>query len=147
MKLFFLRHGEAGAAVNDDIRELTARGRADVERIAVSNASALKGIEQVLVSPIVRAQQTADIFCASAGLGVQRLSVDWLIHETPVSIALAELAKINKPTLLVGHQPLAGSLVNKLTGDNVSIGTADLVVMEGEAYFSGFMALLKHYIP
>jgi phosphohistidine phosphatase len=147
MKLFFLRHGEAGAAVNDDIRELTARGRADVERIAALHASALKDVQQVLVSPIVRAQQTADIFCASAGLSVQRLSVDWLIHETPVSIALAELAKIDRPTLLVGHQPLAGSLVNKLTGDNVSIGTADLVVMEGEAYISGFMALLKHYSP
>ena len=147
MKLFFLRHGEAGAAVNDDIRELTARGRADVERIAALHASALKDVQQVLVSPIVRAQQTADIFCANACLSVQRLTVDWLIHETPVSIALAELAHIDRPTLLVGHQPLAGSLVNKLTGDYVSIDTAHLVEMNGDVFMPGFLTLTHHHSP
>ncbi len=105
------------------------------------------GIEQVLVSPILRAQQTADIFMQESGLHVPRSTVEWLIHETPVSVALKALAELDKSTLLVGHQPLAGSLVQRLTGASIGIGTANLIEMEGESFITGFLTLKHHAIP
>ncbi|HQQ63353.1 MAG TPA: histidine phosphatase family protein [Pseudomonadales bacterium] len=150
MKLFFLRHGEAAPDRNDDIRELTLRGREDVAQVAKSCGVALRDIEQVLVSPITRAQQTADIFCAEAGIRVPRQTVGWLVHETPVREALDALRSIDKNTLLVGHQPLAGSLVERLCNLERGasfIGTANLVEMEGDAFVTGALQLLHHQSP
>lgn len=150
MKLFFLRHGEAAPDRNDDIRQLTARGREDVARVAQLRSDALSEIEQVLVSPITRAQQTADIFCAEADIRVPRHTVDWLVHETPVREALEALKKLEKNTLVVGHQPLAGSMVERLCNlDHGAsfIGTANLVEMDGEAFVSGALHVLHHQSP
>lgn len=147
MKLFFLRHGEAGTAATDDLRELTARGRADVARVALTQRQALAEVAHVLVSPILRAQQTADVACREAGLTVPRSTVDWLVHETPAAVAMAELALLDRPALLVGHQPLASSLVAKLTGQAVGIDTANLIEMEGEAFVPGFLTLVRHIVP
>ncbi len=150
MKLFFLRHGEAGVHRNDDLRELTPRGRADVAAVAQARCDALATVQQVLVSPIVRAQQTADIVCAEAGIRAPRATVDWLIHETPLREALAALATREGDILLVGHQPLAGSLVESLCGmqrGEAFVGTANLIEMEGEAFVSGALQLLHHQQP
>jgi phosphohistidine phosphatase SixA len=150
MRLYFLRHGEAAPNRNDDIRELTERGRQDVARVAHMRRAELVEIEQVLVSPITRAQQTADIFCAEANIHAPRITVDWLVHETPVREALDALKIVEKNTLLVGHQPLAGSLVERLceldSGASF-IGTANLVEMEGEACIRGMMHILHHQSP
>lgn len=147
MKLFFLRHGEAGLAQNDDLRELTDRGREDVARVAKIRRHSLAGVRQVLVSPILRAQQTADIVCREAGISAPRFTVDWLIHETPLSVALASLALLDQPTLLVGHQPLAGNLVHRLTGERAGVNTANLVEMEGDAFVAGFLSITHHEVP
>jgi phosphohistidine phosphatase len=150
MKLFFLRHGEAAYNVNDDIRELTACGRDDAARVAKQCRAALGAVQQVLVSPIVRAQQTADIACSEADIKAPRQTVEWLVHEMPLRDALAALATLDRNTLLVGHQPLAGKLVECLcglqTGESV-IGTANLVEMEGDAFISGAMRIVKQQQP
>jgi phosphohistidine phosphatase len=150
MKLFFLRHGEAAYNKNDDIRELTQQGRDDVVFIAQQRRAALAGVQQVLVSPITRAQQTADIICREANINAPRSTVDWLIHETPLKDVLTQLAKLNHNALLVSHQPLAGKLVENLCGLQVgatSIGTANLIEMEGEAFISGALQLVHLQRP
>lgn len=150
MKLFFLRHGEAAYNKNDDIRELTLQGREDVARVAQSRIAALASVQKVFVSPITRAQQTADIACRVANITAQRDTVDWLIHETPLRQALAALVHLEGNVLLVGHQPLAGKLVESLCGLHTgasSIGTANLVEMEGEALVSNALQLIHHQHP
>lgn len=147
MKLFFLRHGEAGVAATDDLRALTPRGEHEAREVAAAQRALLSSVKQVLVSPILRAQQTAEIACVAAGVSVPRHTVSWLVHETPVSIALREIAHLDQDTLLVGHQPLAGSVVNRLTGEHVPIGTGNLVVMEAEACLPDLMQLMGHYRP
>lgn len=150
MKLYFLRHGQAGHHHNDDIRELTHHGRKDVKHVARARRDGLAGVKQVLVSPIVRAQQTADIACAEAHILAPRRTVDWLVHETPLREALAELSRLDGDTLLVSHQPLAGKLVESLCGlqhGETEIGTANLVEMEGEAFVSGAMCITHHERP
>ncbi|HSC76830.1 MAG TPA: histidine phosphatase family protein, partial [Pseudomonadales bacterium] len=72
MKLFFLRHGQAGHNRNDDIRELTQQGRDDVRCVANAQHEAMACVQHVLVSPIVRAQQTADIACEVANIKAPR---------------------------------------------------------------------------
>ncbi len=150
MKLFFLRHGEAVYNVNDDIRELTIRGRDDAARVAQQCKAALGSVQQVFVSPIVRAQQTADIACSEALIKVPRHTVEWLVHEMPLREALAALATLDRDTLLVGHQPLAGKLVECLcglqTGESM-IGTANLVEMEGDAFIGGAMRIVHQHQP
>jgi phosphohistidine phosphatase len=150
MKLFFLRHGEAGYNRNDDIRELTPQGCEDVANVAQQQRAVLAGVQHVLVSPITRAQQTADIVCREANIDAPRSTVDWLIHEAPLKEVLSKLAKINHDTLLVSHQPLAGKLVENLCGLHVgatSISTANLIEMEGEAFISGALQLVHHQRP
>lgn len=150
MKVFFLRHGEAAYNKNDDIRELTQHGRDDVTRVAKLQREALVSVQHVFVSPITRAQQTADIFCTEVNVNAPRSTVDWLIHETPLREALTALAKLDGNILLVGHQPLAGKLVESLCGlhtSAVSIGTANLIEMEGDAFISGALQLIHHQRP
>ena len=150
MKMFFLRHGQAEHHHNDDIRELTHHGRKDVKHVTKSRRDALSCVQRVLVSPIVRAQQTADIACEEADIKAPRITVDWLIHETPVREALAALAKLDGNVLLVGHQPLAGKIVESLCGLHhgaTDIGTANLVEMEGDAFISGAMHIIHQETP
>lgn len=150
MKLFFLRHGQAEHHHNDDMRELTEHGCKDVKHVAKARRDALAEVQQVLVSPIVRAQQTADIACDIAHIKAPRNTVDWLIHETPLREALAALASLERNTLLVGHQPLASKLVESLCGlhpGEIAIGTANLIEMEGEAFVSGALRIVHHEHP
>lgn len=150
MKLFFLRHGEAAYNKNDDIRELTPQGCEDVAHVAQLQVAALASVQQVFVSPITRAQQTADIFCRAANITAPRYTVDWLIHETPLREALLALAKMDQNLLLVGHQPLASKLIESLCSLHVGavpIGTANLVEMEGDAFISGALQLVHHQRP
>ena len=150
MQLFFLRHGEAAPNRDDDIRELTPHGRDEVMSVARANRERLACVTQVLVSPITRAQQTADIFCREAGISAPRRTVDWLVHETPLREALRGLAVEEGNVLLVGHQPLAGRLVDSLCAQDGAgdfIGTAHLLEMEGESFIAGMLSLRGHYRP
>lgn len=150
MKLFFLRHGQAEHNRNDDIRELTQQGRNDVQYVAAARREALACVQRVLVSPIVRAQQTADIVCEEAHIKAPRDTVDWLIHESPLREALLALAKLDGNILLVGHQPLASKIVESLCSlqhSGVDVGTANLIEMEGEAFISGAMNIIHHKRP
>lgn len=60
MKLYFLRHGEAGHnGASDFERELTERGETDSKNIGAFCQKTKIFFTHVLVSPLVRAKQTA----------------------------------------------------------------------------------------
>ncbi|MBI2429768.1 MAG: phosphohistidine phosphatase SixA [Ignavibacteriales bacterium] len=60
MKIFILRHGEAGASsISDFDRELTEAGETDSRTIGTYCLKAKIHFTHVLVSPITRARQTA----------------------------------------------------------------------------------------
>lgn len=148
MKLYFLRHGEAGMAASDDERELTPRGQRDVATIGRRCQAELAAVDTVLVSPIRRAQQTAALACEAAGRPPEWQTVDWLVHETPVQQALQALGGVSAERVwLVGHQPLASLLVERLSGERLPVGTANLVVLEGEAALPGWMHVLRVETP
>ncbi|HEY9033787.1 MAG TPA: histidine phosphatase family protein [Pseudomonadales bacterium] len=59
MKLWLVRHGEAAPMQADDAaRELTARGQADIRALGNLLARDHVRVDQIIVSPYVRARQT-----------------------------------------------------------------------------------------
>lgn len=121
VNLYIMRHGEAQmVAANDESRQLTSHGIAEVTRNAQWLKQQVEGFDLVLVSPYVRAQQT------------QQRVFD--VIETPTKIeTLADLvpegsaenvhdyidAAIQlyqpKNILLVSHMPLVSYLVEEFS--------------------------------
>jgi phosphohistidine phosphatase len=117
MKLFILRHGQAETfAASDAERELTEAGRAEVRQVIRKSADELMGVNKLLVSPLRRAQQTADVVLEELK-AVPRETCEWLLPESTPAQVLDTLSGLGDFTyLLVSHQPLVGELVNGLCG-------------------------------
>ena len=106
MELILWRHAEAAEGTPDDARPLTDKGRHQAERMAHFLSGRLPQNTRVLVSPALRAQQTAAAlskhFITAPNLGV---------HASPqTAIATAGWPMAGGSVLLVGHQPWMGEL-------------------------------------
>ncbi|MDO8990187.1 MAG: histidine phosphatase family protein [Sideroxyarcus sp.] len=120
MELILWRHAEAADGTPDDARPLTEKGRRQAERMAHYLSDRLPPNTRILVSPALRAQQTAAAlsthFITAPNLGT---------HATPqTAIATAGWPMAGGAALLVGHQPWMGELACQLmlgSGDIWSI--------------------------
>ena len=118
MILFFLRHGKAGhaRATDDDARELTDDGVAALEAAAPLWRRLNCRPDVVISSPLPRALQTAELFCAAVGgapVTDDRLrpGADW----ADLARAMAELPDARR-VMFVGHEPDLSSAAALLTG-------------------------------
>lgn len=138
MKLYLLRHGEAEPrAHNDPGRELTARGRQEVEQVARLFAARDIQVQRCFVSPYVRAAQTAAVFLPQAGQTVTAETTPLLMPEVRASTVMGFLEGIKEQdVLLVSHNPLVSELHALLTDGDISnmhiLGTSELVCIEFE---------------
>lgn len=118
MKIYIMRHGEAGySASSDAARTLTTYGRQQSEQMAIWLKSQGVSFDFSLVSPYIRAQQTlsavgsiiplpkAEVYKALTPGGSSSLVSDYLS-------VLAEQGVTS--ILVVSHLPLVGYLVNEL---------------------------------
>jgi phosphohistidine phosphatase len=110
MQLILWRHCDAEDGVPDFSRRLTARGRNDASRMARWLAPRLPASARLLVSPAVRAQQTAAAlqrkFETSAALAPGAAADDVLsVVGWPDGPEIA---------LIVGHEPTLGEVVARL---------------------------------
>jgi phosphohistidine phosphatase len=148
VKLWLLRHGEAEVmAATDAQRNLTAFGRRQV--VAAAEHLRDQPLQAVLVSPYVRAQQTADVLCETLAFSGQRLTVPWLTPDSDLRHALRELdAYPFEELLLVTHQPLVGALAGLLLHGHrqqpLPMNTASLALLEAPALVAGLMQLSLH---
>ncbi len=149
MKVWILRHGEAQPhARRDAERELTAHGREQV----LHSAARLIGqpLDCILVSPYVRAQQTAELVRKALGFTSELITVPWLTPESEPRDALSKLADSGN-VLLVSHQPFVGELISLLLHGHLRqpqpMQTASLVELEGEWPLAGSMTLLSAHHP
>jgi phosphohistidine phosphatase len=113
MELILWRHAEAADGVPDSARPLTGKGRRQAERMAHFLSRQLPPHTRILVSPALRAQQTAgaltDQFITAPNIG---------LHATPQkAIAAAGWPAAGGAVLLVGHQPWLGELAALLMTD------------------------------
>jgi phosphohistidine phosphatase len=121
MELYLLRHGDAvdrftGGYARDEERPLTERGREEARAAALALRELRARPDQVVTSPLVRAQQTAQIVAEvtdpvhglrtvetlAPGGGLEAIAA--LLAETPTDSAL----------VLVGHMPDLGEIAGWL---------------------------------
>lgn len=110
MELILWRHADAQDGVPDMGRTLTAKGLKQAERMAAWLKPRLPKDCRILVSPALRAVQTADA-----------LGLDYEVEKkiSPGADASALLAAAGwpdagRPALLVGHQPSIGRVCGLL---------------------------------
>jgi len=121
------RHGEAGRAVSDRLRELTGTGLDDVgfgchQFHDACQARNLPHPALVLHSPWVRTTQTADIIASAFTHASMRCLVALQPGSTAAAVesALADLTESQADSqhiVLVSHQPLVSRLVNHFLGE------------------------------
>jgi phosphohistidine phosphatase len=121
MNIFVLRHGQAEAQqTTDDARNLTAKGRADVALSVQSSLADLQQLQEIWASPLIRAQQTAQIardLLAAQGVHVSIKTTDLIRPESnPAELFdLLQASKLNS-VLLASHMPFVGDLLDVFCG-------------------------------
>jgi phosphohistidine phosphatase len=151
VKLWLLRHGEAEPSARTDAqRNLTTHGRQQVREAAAHMQD--RALQVVLVSPYVRAQQTADVACEVLGFTGTRQTVAWLTPDSDLRQALRELDSCAfDELLLVTHQPFVGALAGLLMHGHrqqpLPMNTASLALLEGDEWGAGLMELSLHKHP
>lgn len=119
MDLILLRHGKAEDFNNDGdaARELVPKGREQARKAAALLKDTRWLPEIVLTSPLVRARQTADEFCQTAGLPGAVIQ-GWLACGMIPEHAIKELAGFGefKRVAIVGHEPDFSGLIEWILG-------------------------------
>ncbi len=122
MEIYFLRHGLAGSRAEwdgpDSERPLTDQGKRRMRREAATLANLGLCPQVILTSPLVRAEQTAEIVAEAlkmAGRTVrdERLSPGFQVDD--LRGILADTADVGS-LLLVGHEPDLSEAVSVLVG-------------------------------
>jgi phosphohistidine phosphatase len=122
MQLFLLRHGAAvergtHGFKDDATRPLTPKGRRQLRKTAAAMKKLECDFDLILSSPLVRAEQTAEI--VAAGLKQQkRLRISNALAPGGTTADLLRQLEHEKPApekiLLVGHEPDMSRLVSLL---------------------------------
>jgi len=118
MELLLLRHGKAaphGHPEGDFARALEKKGHAQASHAARLLMAAGCLPDLVLCSPVLRAKETAETFCTTAGLGAPLIQ-PWLACGMRPADAAAELAGFRefRRVMIVGHEPDFSSLAEWL---------------------------------
>ena len=131
MLIFLVRHGHADPGEPDELRELSARGRAEAgdagERLASHASTPLL----VLTSPLVRARQTAERI-AKATAAELRTEERLRPGATAASLRAA-VEDEEAPVAVVGHQPDCSEIARELTGDDPGFSTGGVFEFQLDA--------------
>jgi phosphohistidine phosphatase len=156
MQLHMLRHAEAEDSAPsgmDADRRLTDSGLKRMRLVARAIAKVLAPeYDAILVSPLVRARETATPVAAACGFSRELRETDALLPHAPAQAVLEELARLKCETaLLVGHEPHMGKLFGRLTcGEghtDVSMKKASLAAFESDGDPASGRWELKLYLP
>ncbi|MGJ8677268.1 MAG: SixA phosphatase family protein [Akkermansiaceae bacterium] len=118
MQLLLIRHAQAEAyAASDAARSLTEKGKVQSEKVAsLLSASDLRP-DITISSPLVRARQTAEIFCKAGGFTAPIIEA-WLACGMRPSDAMQQLMTYREfeRVAMVGHEPDFSSFAEWLLG-------------------------------
>jgi len=106
MDLILWRHCDAEPGAPDDARRLTPLGIKQAARIAAWFAGRLPATCRILVSPAVRAQQTAQALARNFET-VPEIGTGAAVGAV---LAAADWPHARNPVLVVGHQPTLGNV-------------------------------------
>lgn len=128
MQIFLLRHGDALHGMNDFARPLSAKGIADIQKIAHYLRKQQVGIQQIFHSGLVRAEQSAEILASI--LHVKMLKMPGLAPYDSVEAIIPEIYALDKNTLFVTHLPFVALLAEELTGCYLDFQTATVACLQ-----------------
>lgn len=138
MQIFVLRHGQAEPQkTTDELRNLTARGRTDVAASVNYSLAELIKIKEIWASPLVRAQQTAEIvqdILLRQGVSVVIKTTDLITPESNPSGLFDSLQAANvESVLLASHMPFVGDFIDIFCGSTPGfhpMDTSSLALIE-----------------
>jgi phosphohistidine phosphatase len=130
MKLYILRHAEAGEAnaegyTTDAARALTPKGIKRTRQLANALRQMEITFDVLLTSPLIRAQQTAEIVARSLGKEKQLRHVSQLAPDAVLTDVLALIESVRTKAsslLLVGHEPSLSRLISLLCTGGSNLG-------------------------
>lgn len=154
MKIFVLRHGQAEAQqTTDAARNLTFSGRADVAANIQNSLGELAGVQEIWVSPFVRAQQTAEIvqgILSAQGIQLSLKTTELITPESNPNdvVEMLQLGSYQS-VLLVSHMPFVGEFLDLLCGSargTHSMGTSAIALVECDVPAPAYATLqwLRH---
>lgn len=125
MKLYLLRHGDAGEAgdprYKDNERPLTQKGIQRTKQLAHVLRQMEITIDAILTSPLTRARETAEIVARGLKLGADPRISEHLVPSGSMEELVHQVNTIRpmpKSVMLVGHEPYMSGFVSLLcTGD------------------------------
>ena len=153
MNIYLLRHGEAEArAHNDPARQLTARGKLEIEQVAQQFAARDIRLDRCLASPYLRASQTASLFLRFTAPDLPVETADILTPEVRASAVMDFLDGMREQhVLLVSHNPLLSELCALLTDGDIShmhiLRTSELVCVAFEVMGLGMATTPFRLLP
>ena len=143
MYVFFMRHGEAVAqAESDAMRSLTPTGREDIHasiQRCCEEPLFAEIIDEIWCSTYVRARQTAELVSSLLGNKPVVVRQDISPTDNP-DVLLQALAANSKTILVVTHQPLVGTIVDRLAGletGRYRMGTSALAAIQTDVFADG----------
>lgn len=155
MHIYLLRHGiaeDGGPGLADHDRALTDEGWKRLRKAAPAWRALVPTPSLVFVSPLRRAQETAQVFLEAVRFSGQPRTVDALVPSAAPQMALglleAEALSQVDAVALVGHEPHLGHLLGTLLtghprqaiplkkGMLVAVETASPASMLGELRFA-----------
>lgn len=124
MQLFVMRHGQANPYAKSDVeRSLTKHGFDEVAKMAKWLVDDANSIDKILVSPYVRAQQTALQLVECPEISAPLNTIDFITPEgdaKQVHDYIDGLLAIEaiESLLIVSHMPLVSYLLAELTTES-----------------------------
>lgn len=103
---------------DDASRPLSAKGRADIEKMAWHLHACGVKPDHIMHSPLLRAVQTAEILAKILGVTHVTQSDQGLDGLDPVDPIVDATAHWHDDTMLVGHLPFLSKLISALVVDN-----------------------------
>ena len=118
MRLYLVQHAEAKIKEEDPNRDLTAKGRSDINKVANYLAKLDLKVSQVVHSGKTRAMSTAEIMAASLKPAQAVAEVDGLAPLDDPGVWADRVSDVTEDMALVGHLPhLARLAALLLCGD------------------------------
>jgi len=114
VKLYLVQHGEATPEEVDPSRPLTAKGIADVERMARFSQEASVRVPVIWHSGKLRARQTAELLAAALQAPERIQEVSGLAPNDPIEPVASQLESRKEDLMIVGHLPFLAKLASML---------------------------------
>lgn len=110
MRVYLVQHGEAHPEEVSPERELTPRGRGDVEQAAALLERCGVRVAKAYHSGKTRARQTAELLARRLAPGIAPEALSGINPNDPVGPVAGQIRGWSEDTLVAGHMPFVGRL-------------------------------------